>query len=272
MARPLKQHIRNPSKRNESLCNRMSVKFSDTPKEATCEVCLMCAADGRLERLSRPRKQKGANQTGDARYTDMQTAFASHPKVTTNPKQAALDAGYSESYAKNHAYALRKQMSPLIMSMQEAAAKHAAISKAKVQSELAAMGFSNILDYFNVGDDGAMSPKQLNELSREQAAAIQEVKLVEFNGRMVIGSLKLADKRANLVELGKTLGMFNKIVIDDKREERVALQDIPTEALEEAESVLLAAVAKGREQRSKNNAIEGDFKELPKGAVEGDPT
>lgn len=273
MGRALKTHIRNPRKRNESLCNRMSVKFEDDPKEASCQVCLSLAAEGRLEELSLPRKQKGANQSGDARYTPMQRSFAAHPHVTTNPKQAALDAGYSESYAQNHAYALRKQLAPLIMSMQEAAAKHAAISKSKVQSELAAMGFANIIDYFNVDPEtGAMTPKQLNELTREQAAAIQEVKLCEFKGRMVIESLKLADKRANLVELGKTLGMFNKITIEDKREERVMLQDVPTEALEEAESLLLAAVSRARDQKSKNNAIDGEFEELPApGAVEGDP-
>ena len=268
MGRPLKSHIRNPRKRNESLCNRMSVAFSENPEEATCQTCLSLAASGKLEKLRRPR-QTGANRTGEPQYTEMQQAFAAHPKVTTDPHQAALDAGYSESYAKGHAHALRKQLSPLIMQLQEAAARHSAISKARVQSELAAMGFANILDYFNIDDDGRMIPKQLNELTREQAAAVQEVKLCEYKGKMVIESLKLADKRANLVELGKTLGMFNKITIEDKREDRALLQDVPTEALEEAEALLLTAVSKAREQKSKNNAIEGEFEALP-GAVESE--
>ena len=67
------------------------------------------------------------------------------------------------------------------------------------------------------------------------------------------------------------MSMFNKITIEDKREERMLLQDVPTEALEEAEALLLAAVTKSRTQRSKNDAIEGEYTALP-GAVEGDPS
>lgn len=270
MARAVKTHIRNPRQRNHSICNRMSVLFADSDPEATCKVCQSLAVDGTLEKLRLPKVQKGANQSGDPRYTEMQRAFASHPKVTTNPKQAALDAGYSPAYAKSHAHALREQLAPLIMDLQELARQKSAISKARVQTELASMGFANILDYFHVDEDsGAMRPKQLNELTREQAAAIQEIKVVEFEGKMVVGHLKLADKRANLVELGKTLGMFNKFTIEDKRKETLALNDIPTEALEEAEGLLLAAVSQAREQKAKNNAIPGELLPAP-GAVESE--
>lgn len=275
MARALKTHIRNPLQRNESICNRMSVGFVDRNSEATCKTCLSLAADGTLakyEAQKRKKGQKGANNTGDPRYTEMQRAFAAHPLVTTNPKKAALESGYSEKYAKAHAHALREQMAPLIMELQEVAARRSAISKSRVQTELAAMGFANILDYFHVDEDtGAMRPKQLNELTREQAAAIQEIKVVEFEGRMVVGHLKLADKRANLVELGKTLGMFNKITIEDKREEKMLLSEVPTEALEKAETLLLAAVTKARDQKAKNNATEGEYEVLPQpGAVESE--
>lgn len=270
MARALKTHIRNPRQRNESICNRMSVKFADNNPEATCKVCLSLAADGTLEKLSLPKRQKGANNSGDPRYTEMQRDFAAHPLVHTNPRKAAVDSGYSESYAKSHAHALREQLAPLIIQYQEMAAKRNALSTAKVQNELAAMGFANILDYFHVDEEtGAMRPKQLNELTREQASAIQEIKVVEFEGKMVVGHLKLADKRANLVELGKTLGMFNKFTIEDKREEKLALNEIPTDALEEAESVLLAAVSAARNQKAKNEAIEGELLPAP-GAVESE--
>jgi phage terminase small subunit len=258
----------------------MSVGFAEKASEATCKTCLAFAADGTLERLERSQietKQTGSNQSGNPRYTPKQRAFASHPNVTTDAKKAALAAGYSESYAHSHAVSLRKQLAPLIMEYQEKAIARSAISVARVQSELAAMGFSNVLDYYHIEENGEMIPKQLNELTREEAAAIQEVKLMKIEDpvtgevRVVIESLKLADKRANLVELGKTIGMFNKIQIEDKRGDTLLLAEVPTDALEDAEKLLLNAVTKAREQKSKNDAIPGEYKELPQpGAVESE--
>lgn len=264
--------------RSTSLCGRKSVDWADPQSLANCGACKRLVMEGTLERLEYElradkdrRSQPGSNQTGVPKFTDKQRKFAASPVVTTNPQKAAMDAGYSESYAKGHATALREQLAPLIMQVQEAAQRITAISVAKVQTELAAMGFANIIDYFDIDDvSGAMRPKQLNELTRDQAAAIQEVKLVDIvdedTGKtsFVIGYLKLADKRANLVELGKTLGMFNKIIIDDKRESTLLMSDVPTGALEEAEGLLLAAAAEAKDKRRNREAIEGECKELPK--------
>jgi phage terminase small subunit len=273
MARKAKQHLRNPKERSASLCGRKSVMFADDVKGVTCAICGSLAVDGTLDELEFEKNQNkfpGANATGKPRFTEMQRKFAASPIVTTNPVRAMVDAGYSEKHAKAHAHALRKQLAPLIMQNQEAAKKISAISVARVQTELAAMGFANIVDYFNVDPEtGAMRPKQLNELTRDQAAAIQEVKVVDYVDEetglthFVIGSIKLADKRANLVELGKTLGMFNKITIEDKREATMLMSDVPTDALEEAESLLLAAAAQAKDARSKAGAIEGEYKALP---------
>ena len=283
MARPIKTHIRNPRQQAASICGRLSVGFADKRSEATCTTCQRCATDGTLEKLdfeasSEDRGQAGRNNSGMPRFTEMQRKFASHPVVTTNPQQAALDAGYSPLYARQHASALRKQLAPLIMQNQEAAKKISAISVSKVQTELAAMGFANIIDYFDIDEEsGEIRPKQLNQLTREQSAAIQEVKVVdvvdEITGKttFVIGSIKLADKRANLVELGKTLGMFNKITIEDKREETLMIADVPTDALEEAEALLIAAASQAKENRRKREALPGDFKDVT-GEADGSPT
>lgn len=270
-----KLHIRNPQMRSASLCGRKSVDFPASNREADCTTCLRLAIDGTLDRLeleANP-KQVGANNSGIPRYTDQQRKFAGSHIVTTNPRQAALDAGYSKSYAKAHAHALREQLSPLIIQTQEAAKRINAISVAKVQTELASMGFANVLDYFDISEDGAMMPKKINDLTREQAAAIQEVKIIDVEredpdtGEMIteyrIGWLKLADKRANLVELGKTLGMFNKIELPDKREAALLMSDVPTSALQDAEALLLAAVAEAKDQRRNREAIPGEYKELP---------
>ena len=273
MARKPKQHLRNPKNRKASICGRQSVQFADSTKGVTCAICEGLAVNGTLEELEFEKNQDkfpGANATGKPRFTEMQRAFAASPVVTTNPVKAMIDAGYSEKHAKAHAHALRKQLAPLILQNQEAAKKISAISVAKVQTELAAMGFANVIDYFSINEEtGAMKPKQLNELTRDQAAAIQEVKVVDYldeetgKTHFVIGSIKLADKRANLVELGKTLGMFNKITIEDKRDATMLMSDVPTDALEEAESLLLAAAAQAKDARSKAGAIEGEFTALP---------
>lgn len=278
MPRKPKTHIRSPENGRESLCGRMSVRMAEKASVATCGVCQSMAARGELER-----KQLAANRLkmntkhsdrGEPRYTEQQRAFAAHPLVTTNPRKAALECGYSPAYAKSHAKALREQLYPMIMEYQELAKKRAAISVAKVQEELASMGFANVLDYFELLDNGAMLPRKLNELTREQAAAIQEVDVGEFEHPITgqkeyrITSLKLADKRANLVELGKSIGMFQKFDTGEEKKDN-DLRDVPTEALEEAEALLMAAVSKARSQRKDKEAVEGEFTALPpKGAVE----
>lgn len=250
----------------------MSVAFAKKQSEATCLTCRTMAVDGSLRSLEFEKnssKLSGKNNTGEPRYTEKQMKFAQHPQVTTNARVAALAAGYSPAFSKSQSRALRKQMAPVIIELQEKAKSLAAISVARIQTELASMGFANVIDYFNIDDDGALHAKQLNELTRAQASAIQEVKIVEREdpetGKIthVIGYLKLADKRANLVELGRTLGMFSKIQIEDKRESTLRLKEIPTEALAQAEALLLNAVNVARDQTSKNEAVEGEFKKLP---------
>lgn len=230
------------------------------------------AVDGSLRSLEAEKnssKLSGKNNTGEPRYTEKQMKFAQNPQVMTNARSAALAAGYSPAFAKSQSRALRKQMAPVIIELQEKAKSLAAISVARIQTELAAMGFANVIDYFNVDDNGALHAKQLNELTRAQASAIQEVKLVQVEDpetgaiTHVIGWLKLADKRANLVELGRTLGMFNKVQIEDKRASTMLLKEIPTDALEQAENILMSAVRIARDQTSKNEAVEGEFKRLP---------
>ena len=272
MARGRKIHIRNPQHRAESLCQRMSVAFQVTPEdEVTCKTCKARAVDGTMAGPvgAKVVKWGGANNTGQPKHTTMQVKFAAHPQVMTNAYKAAVESGYSKSYAKSQALALRKQLAPMILENQERVRILSAISSARIQSELAALGFANVLDYFNIADDGSIRPKQLNELTRAQASAIQEVKVIELEDpdsgikRTVIGYLKLADKRANLVELGRSLGMFNKITLPDQKASDDLLREADTDALELAEKILLKSVKEVRAQKGKNEATEGEFTKLP---------
>jgi len=250
----------------------MSVSFADQDSNASCKTCQALAVDGTLQGLefeASAEKGRGYNNTGKPQLTDMQVKFAAHPEVMTNATKAAKDVGYSESYAKKNAIALRKQLSPMIMENQERARQLSAISSARIQTELAALGFANVIDYFHIAEDGSIRPKQLNELTRAQASAIQEVKVIELEDpetgvkRTVVGYLKLADKRANLVELGRSLGMFSKIQLPDQKAADDLLREAPTDALELAEKILLDSVHKVRDQKSKNEATEGEFTKLP---------
>lgn len=91
-----------------------------------------------------------------------------------------------------------------------------AITKERILSELAKIGFANMLDYITTQDDGS-AIVDLSKLDRDQAAAISEVTVdsyVEDGGdddqpRMVKKiKFKLMDKRAALVDMGKHIGMF----------------------------------------------------------------
>jgi len=77
-----------------------------------------------------------------------------------------------------------------------------------VLRELALLGFSNMADYLKVGD-------KLEELTREQSAAIAEANVETYvegqgeNARPVRRvRIRLHDKRAALVDLGRHLGLF----------------------------------------------------------------
>ncbi len=269
MPRKRKTHILKGE--DVSWCNRRAVEIVADRTKATCAACQQAIARGAEDRelAKQAPSPTDGNRKGVPKYTEKQRAFAAHPAVTTNAYQAAIDVGYSRATAKTQANALRRQLAPLIIENQERAKARSAISVARVQTELAHMGFANVIDYFHIDDNGKTRPKQLNELTREQAAAIQEVEVIDYQDAdtgetfFVIGKLKLADKRANLVELGKTMGMFNnKITIEDKRESSLLLGEVPTDALEDAEKLLMNAVSVARSQKSNNNAIEGEYTKI----------
>ena len=84
----------------------------------------------------------------------------------------------------------------------------------RILSELAKIGFANIYDYIRTTGDGN-AYVDLTALTREQAAAIQEIVVEEYTeGKgeqkrdVRKTKFKLLDKRAALVDMGKHIGMF----------------------------------------------------------------
>ena len=255
--------------RHLTLCGKpvATKAIAQEGSEPTCGVCVMRLLRGKGTARKSSKVQVPA--VPDEIYTDREVAFASHPEVSTNVLKAAVESGYSESYAKKSAYRLRQKLSSLITKYQEQRAAKIGISATRVQHELACAGFANVLDYVNIDQiTGAVTPKGLGELTRDQAAAIQEFSCEAIDTddgvRVVLARVKLVDKRASLVDLGKTLGMFNEKMQmifrkeADETKQAVSLEDVPTHDLEQIEKILMRAQRLVREEREQ--PIEAEYR------------
>jgi phage terminase small subunit len=141
--------------------------------------------------------------------------FVKHYLVDFNATKAAIAAGYSKKGATVTGCRLLandKIKAEIEKSIAKACEK-LEITTEKVLAELAKIGFSNMYDYIKVyGSDPSID---FSSLTREQAAAIQEVTIEEYTeGRgeekrdIKRTRFKLADKRGSLELLGKYLKLF----------------------------------------------------------------
>jgi phage terminase small subunit len=130
---------------------------------------------------------------------------------------AAREAGYGPRSPKVAAVRLLKH--PLVRAAYDQRrvqlAKEAGAEAIRVVQELIRLGFANMIDYLQITHDGAYV--DLSKLTREQAAAIQEITVDEYtegrgeNARDVKRTkIKLADKRGALELLGKWLRMWTE--------------------------------------------------------------
>lgn len=253
----------------KTLCG---VKVTDfTPKannahEATCKRCVQkvatetLAADANLELMG---------------FSEMEVMFAAHPLVVTNGARAAREVGYSEAVATRQVGSLRRKLWPLIQHFQQQRAERFSISRERIQHELATVGFANILDYIEVDEQtGETRTKMLNELTRDQAAAIQEYSLMpvekvdpdtgETKTVKVLSKIKLFDKRSALVDLGKTIGLFNEkmqLLLPNQEDEEgraeVPLNQLSTTALEQIQKIIHKAASEVESAQSDTQALPG---------------
>jgi phage terminase small subunit len=151
--------------------------------------------------------------------TPKKERFVAEYLVDLNAAQAAIRTGYSPKTAK-------VQGSRLLSDADVQAMIHAArtdmtqklqISREAVVAELAKLAFANPLDYGYVTEDGHWST-HLARTTRDQMAAVQEITSTSSvagqgeDERVITRTtkLKLSDKRAALVDLGKHLGLFKE--------------------------------------------------------------
>jgi phage terminase small subunit len=164
--------------------------------------------------------------------TPKQQRFADEYLIDLNATQAAIRAGYSGKTAEQQGYQLLQNTS-VAAAIAEAQAKRAArteITADRVLNELAKIGFSDIrkavrwysqtsvaavdtdADMAALAGEGELRFAVANQVELvsssdvddETAAAIAEI------GQSATGALKvkLHDKRAALVDIGRHLGMF----------------------------------------------------------------
>ena len=152
-----------------------------------------------------------------ARKTSLrQQIFAREYVIDLNAYRAAMASGYSEKTARSQGARLLTKPSVIkaIDQLQTKRASKLEIKAEKIAEELARIGFANMHDYMSVDDDGKPF-LDLSALTRDQAAAIQEIREDTTGGSgdgerklVVRTTFKLADKRGALELLGRHLGMF----------------------------------------------------------------
>lgn len=155
--------------------------------------------------------------------TDKQARFVREYLVDLNAKQAAIRAGYSARSAEVEGSRLLKnaKVAAAIARERRAVSNRTGITPERVLLELAKFGFADIrkvikwralVTELEEDDDGEPVLRTTNEvvlvdsdkIDADTAAAITEISQTKDGALKV----KLVDKRAALVDIGRHLGMF----------------------------------------------------------------
>lgn len=153
------------------------------------------------------------------KLTPQQERFVEEYLIDLNATQAALRAEYSAKTADRQGHRLLKnaEIQRRIAEAQKKRSQRTEITQDAVLKELAKIGFANIGDMMRVTPDGDPF-LDLSDLTPEQTAALSEVTVEDYmegrgeNAREVRRvKVKLWDKRAALVDMGKHLGMFKNL-------------------------------------------------------------
>lgn len=140
--------------------------------------------------------------------------FVEEYLVDLNASRAARRAGYYGGYGRKMVH--QPEIAAAIAAAIEERSRRTGITADEVVLELARIGRANLMDYIRVQPDGT-AYVDLTDLDRDQAAALAEITVDEYaEGRGAKARavkrvrIKLMDKRAALVDLGRHLGMFGK--------------------------------------------------------------
>lgn len=186
-----------------------------------------------------------------------QLKFIDEYLVDLNATQAAIRAGYTEISAEvTGSRLLRHHRVGAIIAVRRAkASDRIEVTVERIISEYAKLGFANMADY--ITGEGTERTIDLSKLTRDQAAAIQEITVETYMDgkgeaaeRVKRTKLKLADKRGALDSLAKHLGMFvEKISVDVTVEHKSALVDKILAAIQGRAPVVIEGEVKKTEPK-----------------------
>ena len=162
------------------------------------------------------------------KLTNKQKMFCKEYLVDLNASQAALRAGYSKrNHDKiGHQLIEKTRIKAKIQEEMNKRGRRIEITADKVLQEIARLALSNMQDYVIVDEKG-FAYVDLSKLTREQAAAIQEIHTDEVleddyehldaKGKPTKRTVrkikfKLSDKSKNLELLGKHLKLFTDVI------------------------------------------------------------
>lgn len=126
-----------------------------------------------------------------------------------NATAAAKRAGYSPQSAKSQAAQILTdpRVQNLIEETNKETAKRLGITQERIMQELANIGLANLKHIVTQDPVTGETSVRLAHLPDNLAASIQEVKVSKVRGTQTT-SVKLADKRAALIDLAKMVGIY----------------------------------------------------------------
>lgn len=189
--------------------------------------------------------------------TPKQARFVVEYLIDLNATQAASRAGYSRRTANEQGARLLAKVSvaAAIQAAQAKRSERTEITADRVLTELAKLAFSNIEDVTRLV--GTERVPDLSKATRDQLAAVGEITVDDYtDGRgkdareVKRVRLKMADKRAALVDLGRHLGMF----VDKHEHTGKDGKDLIPEQVEPSKIALgvLALLAAAKDRGSKD--------------------
>ena len=151
-----------------------------------------------------------------ATLTGKQERFVQEYLIDRNATRAAVRAGYGERSARQEGYRLlhdaryRHVQEAVRQAIRELREAHEHLRDRIIQ-ERCRIAFSDVREFYERCEDGELRLKPVDELVGDEAAAILEIKEVQFEGKDgapgVSRKLKLHPKNEALAALEKILGL-----------------------------------------------------------------
>lgn len=139
-----------------------------------------------------------------------QQRFVDEYMVDLNATRAAIAAGYSKNTASQAGWEVLRnpKVAAEISRRQQALAERNEITAGRVIEELAKLAFSNLGDFYKVNEEGSLELDLEALADPKRAAAVAQIDITEKANGSRVTKIRLADKRAALVDLGRHLGLF----------------------------------------------------------------